>query len=381
MRGETQDKGWLNDLLESPGTRMIWITNRIDDIEDSVLRRFAYVLEFKPFTTKQRTILFERILRTNKAKRFCSKSDIETLAKKYKISAGSFDLAVKKAKDTAASKIDFQNKVRLCLDANLALKNRNTKATHHNNHDNSYTLNGINLTDNVDDIINQLERFSSYKSKQKDDDEGIALLFHGPPGTGKTTLGNYIGRHLERQIIVRRYSDLQSMYVGQGEKNIRDAFFEAEREDAILIIDEADSMLFGRDRAVRSYEITFTNEFLTQMEVFKGILICTTNRLGDLDPAALRRFTFKVGFDYLTSDGNLVFYNRLLQPMLKSKLTVRDRKSIMSLKRLSPGDFKTVRKRFAYYAGHELNHKMLIKQLQFESTIKRTDKGNQRIGF
>jgi transitional endoplasmic reticulum ATPase len=48
MRGETQDKGWLNDLMEKPGTRIIWITNRIGGIEDSVLRRFAYTLKFNP---------------------------------------------------------------------------------------------------------------------------------------------------------------------------------------------------------------------------------------------------------------------------------------------------------------------------------------------
>ena len=382
LRGETQDKGWLNNLLEKPGTRMIWITNRIDGIEDSVLRRFAYVLEFKPFSTQQRTILFERILRTNRAKRFYSKSDIVSFAKKYRITAGSFDLAVKKAKDTGAkNKIDFQKTVCLCLDANLACREKNNKATLNSCNENLYTLDGINISVNVHEIIGQLKRFSSYKIKPKRVDEGLALLFHGPPGTGKTALGNYLGLCLERQTIIRRYSDLQSTYVGQGEKNIRDAFAEAEREEAILIIDEADSMLFGRDRAVRSYEITFTNEFLTQMEVFQGLLICTSNRLNDIDPAALRRFTFKVGFDYLTPTGNLIFYGKLLEPLLKKKVTEADRKSIRDIRLLTPGDFKTVRKRFAYYAEDELNHKIMIKQLQIESTIKSAENKNQRIGF
>ena len=52
-RGETQDKGWLNQLLEEPGARMIWITNSIDEIEGSVLRRFAFSIHFREFNRRQ----------------------------------------------------------------------------------------------------------------------------------------------------------------------------------------------------------------------------------------------------------------------------------------------------------------------------------------
>ena len=83
---------------------------------------------------------------------------------------------------------------------------------------------------------------------------------------------------------------------GDTEKNIRDGFEEAEREEAILIMDEVDSFLFSRDWAQRSYEVSFTNEFLTRMERYRGILICTTNRLTDLDQASIRRFQYKIGF-------------------------------------------------------------------------------------
>ena len=74
MRGETQDKGWLNQLLDEPGTRMIWITNRIDSIEDSVLRRFAFSLHFKSFNQRQRVLLWNSILRKNRCKRYFSRS-------------------------------------------------------------------------------------------------------------------------------------------------------------------------------------------------------------------------------------------------------------------------------------------------------------------
>jgi SpoVK/Ycf46/Vps4 family AAA+-type ATPase len=64
---------------------------------------------------------------------------------------------------------------------------------------------------------------------------------------------------------------------------------------AVLLLDEADSFLRSRRRAERNYEVTEVNEMLQGMERFAGIFICTTNLFEDLDEAALRRFTFKIG--------------------------------------------------------------------------------------
>ena len=77
MRGETQDKGWLNHLLDEPGTRMIWISNSIDYIDESVLRRFAFSLPFKGFNRRQRALLWDNILRKNRCKRYCRPADIK----------------------------------------------------------------------------------------------------------------------------------------------------------------------------------------------------------------------------------------------------------------------------------------------------------------
>lgn len=66
-------------------------------------------------------------------------------------------------------------------------------------------------------------------------------------------------------------------------------------------MDEADSLLSDRVHAGQQWEITQVNEMLTQMETFSGIFICTTNLMDKLDAASLRRFDFKVKFDYLSS--------------------------------------------------------------------------------
>ncbi len=169
--------------------------------------------------------------------------------------------------------------------------------------------------------------------------------------------------------------------MGATEQLIRRAFEEAEREEAVLVLDEADTFLFSRDRAVRSWEISFTNEFLTQMERFRGILICTTNRMTDLDQASIRRFNHKIRFNYLTPEGNRIFYERFLGSIIKADPSGEDISSLRRLTRLAPGDFKVVRDRFAFVPGKEISHKILVQALKEEAELKMASMEKKVVGF
>ncbi len=383
MRGETQDKGWLNDLLEEPGVRMIWITNRIDDIEQSVLRRFAFSLHFRPFNKRQRIQLWENILLNNKTKRFFSRSQIEDFAGRYSVSAGAMDLAVKKAKETGQkTKPGFLETVELALEAHETLLNDGERTVDRDKIEKEYSLDGLNIKGDIDAVMGQLEKFDAFLRKSHQDEiVNMNLLFYGPPGTGKSELARYMGEQLDREIICKRVSDIQSKWVGESEKNIRNAFEEAEREEAILIMDEAESLLFNRDRAQRSWEINLTNEFLTSMERFRGILICTTNRMKDLDNASIRRFNYKLGFGYLTHEGNVIFYKKLLSPLIKSTLDRENEDRLRGISDLSPGDFKTVRDRYSFHPNRGLKHQTLVKALEEEVRVKKIHRGGNSIGF
>ena len=379
MRGETQDKGYLNQLMEERGIRIIWICNRIGDVESSVLRRFAFSLPFKTFNRKQRIRLWETVLRKNKVKRFFSQEDIKKLASKYDINAGSIDLTVKKAVEThIKTKKRFHKSIEIGLGAYKCLTNNGEKMISKECIDKNYSLEGLNINENMNSVIKQIERFIEYQ--KEDRIMNLNLLFHGPPGTGKSELARYIAKHFNIELISKRLSDILSPYVGIAEKNIRSAFDEAEREDAILVIDEADSLLFSRDRAVRSWEASQTNEFLTAMERFRGILICTTNMMKELDNASIRRFNFKIKFDFLKPEGNVIFYNKLLIPLTHNKIDKSSIRELESIPNLCPGDFKTVRDKYFFQPAKEVTHNYMIDALKEEANIKNINKKNT-IGF
>jgi len=383
LRGETQDKGWLNHVLETPGARVVWITNSTDGIEESVLRRFAFSIRFNPLNRRQRIQLWDSVLRQNKSKRLVSHSAINHLAGRYKVSAGAMDLAVKKAIE--AGHIDpesFQRAVTLALDSHQLLLNNGEKPANKDRLENNYSLEGLNTEGNIKAMLEQLEAFDGYlRTPDHEKSLNMNLLFYGPPGTGKSELARYIGHKLDREVMCKRASDLLNPYIGVTETLIRAAFREAEREDAVLVVDEADSLLFSRDRAVRSWEISFTNEFLSQMERFRGILICTTNRLLDLDSASIRRFNQKVEFRYLTPEGNVTFYRKLLASLVDESLDKKTLEELQSIANLSPGDFKVVRDRYSFYPGDEVNHVVLVQALMEEARMKKIHKGDREIGF
>ena len=78
------------------------------------------------------------------------------------------------------------------------------------------------------------------------------------------------------------------------------------------------------------------------METFRGIQIYTTNRLTDLDAATLRRFDHKVEFGYLKPEGIVVFYKKILQPLVGSELKKELENELKGINGLTPGDFKVV---------------------------------------
>jgi hypothetical protein len=130
---------------------------------------------------------------------------------------------------------------------------------------------------------------------------GIAALFAGPSGTGKTLAAEVLAAALRLDLYRIDLSAVVSKYVGETEKNLRRVFGAAEAGGAVLLFDEADA-LFGKRAEVKDahdrYANVETGYLLQRMEAYRGLAVLTTNTKSALDPAFLRRLRFVVQFPF-----------------------------------------------------------------------------------
>jgi ATPase family associated with various cellular activities (AAA) len=128
---------------------------------------------------------------------------------------------------------------------------------------------------------------------------GIAVMFCGPPGTGKTMAAEALATELALPMFRVDLSQVVNKYIGETEKNLRRIFDAAESADCLLFFDEADA-LFGKRTEVKDAHDRYANievsYLLERMERFKGMAVLATNRRKDVDEAFARRLRFIVEF-------------------------------------------------------------------------------------
>lgn len=141
----------------------------------------------------------------------------------------------------------------------------------------------------VDVIRVESKVFDEWGLKKIEPFPRTALNFYGPPGTGKTLAAHAIAYSLGRPILVASYAQIESKFHGDGPKNVEALFYAASRDNALLFIDEADSLLSkrltdatqGSERAANS----MCSQLLICLEKFRGVVVFATNLVENYDKA------------------------------------------------------------------------------------------------
>lgn len=144
---------------------------------------------------------------------------------------------------------------------------------------------------------------------------GVAALFSGPPGTGKTMVAGLIARELGLELYQVDLSQVVSKWIGETEKQLSRVFDAAEQGHALLLFDEADALFGQRTAEVKGatdrYANLEVNYLLQRVEAFGGITILTTNLDTAIDRALKRRLAAHIVFDQPDEDARTELWHRL----------------------------------------------------------------------
>ncbi|HEY9193006.1 MAG TPA: ATP-binding protein [Methyloversatilis sp.] len=348
-------KAWMNRTLEDNPVPALWLSNSISGLDPAFLRRFDLVFELPVPPRRQRMRILQTacgdLLDAPALGRIAASA---ALAPAVVTRAAAVANSIRDDLTAAAAATAFEQ----IINSTLRAQGHEPVRQHDPDHlPEAYDPAFIEADTDLAAVAQGLQRTGAGR-----------LCLYGPPGTGKTAWGRWLADLMDAPLLVRRASDLLSKYLGESERNIARAFRQAEEDGAVLLLDEVDGFLLDRRSAAQGWEVSMTNEMLTQMESFAGVFIASTNLMAGLDQAALRRFDLKVKFGYLGPDQVEAMLEhhcrrwRLPSPSPDARLAAR------RLDRLTPGDFAVLARqhRFRPFGCVQT----VLDALQAECTLK-----------
>jgi len=352
---QQSDKAWINKVLEKNEVPTIWITNNIESIDHALIRRFNMCIELPIPSKSKRADIIRKY-----TKEILSNQEVEKLSEHEGIAPALISSAMRVTENLPEQK---QSKALLHL-INNTLKAQGQEEVILSSEGvlpENYTLEFVNTNSNLEELVEGIKKNKSAR-----------ICFYGASGTGKSAFAKHISKIIERPFVIKSGSSLMSKWVGETEKNIANAFREAQEEKAVLIFDEVDGFLAERGQAKVNWEVTQVNEMLVQMEKFEGVFIATTNLIDHLDQASLRRFDMKLEFKSLEPKQLEKIFSSYLET-LNLTATEQELHQIKSLKNLTPGDFATVKRQSKFKKIKSASE--FIERLREEQKLKKLQDG------
>jgi len=322
-------KGWFNQMLEDNRAPVVWISNDISAVDPAFLRRFGFIVEIGGTGSDREGQKLEETLSSLPVTPAWVS---EAASKSWMTPALAANLAevgrYLPPRQIVRNQHRLETMVRQRLGVMGERKPGRVLAKPKKRDFPEFRTEWINTQPTLWNV----ERFVR-------EEGGARICLYGPPGAGKTAYAQVLAKRLGKPFMLQSGSDLLGMYVGQTEKNIAEMFDKAERAGAVLLLDEADTFLYSRNMAQRSWEISAINEFMVRLERFDGVFLATTNRFDSFDKAILRRLQMKVEFGYLTVDQvKAILAECVVDKALASSLT---QCQLDHLNHLTPGIIRT----------------------------------------
>ena len=352
-RSAEGSKVFMNRLLEETPVPVLWTSNSARWTSPVLLRRMMFALELRQPPPKVRERIWARHLAHHGIK--STQEDARTLAREFDVTPGVASGVTAAARLGGGTIADVRRGVQ-GLARVLSGDAPPTQRTPER-YDPALIRADVDPVQLADRLVEGGSRHFS-------------LCLQGPPGTGKSAFARHLADRLGLEVVQKRASDLMSMWVGGTEKAIAAAFTEARDAEAFLVFDEADSLLADRRLAQRNWEVSQVNEMLTWMESHPLPFACTTNFGERLDPATLRRFTFKIALGYLSPEQTKAGF--------RTYFGIEAPTGVASLATLTPGDFSVVRRK-AEILGRLGEPRTLVDMLYEESKTK--PEHARKIGF
>lgn len=351
----------INTILETNHCPCIWICNSIRQFDAAQLRRFSQIIQVSAPPKKTRLKIAQRYLQTTGVSAAyldeLAADDNVTPALLARLCANSHVLA---EMPPSQKERYFDLMLNPMLEAQTG-RNRIKPAKRV-------------IRPELYNSDYSVSKLTNYLTQNTD----LKLCLYGPPGTGKTSFAEYLAEQLGRPLLQKKASELLGSYVGETERAIAKAFSQAQNDEAILLLDEVDTLMGHRNQAERHWQKTMTNELLMQLDHYQGTLVCTTNFIEQIDAAALRRFDVKVQLSFLTLEQTKYLFIECVKalglPEPSSQFITR-----LEGMPLTPADFELVKKQMRFNPIEQVDADVILAQLKAEIVTR--GQVQPRMGF